>query len=146
MNLTDHFLDTELGVAGCDERLTANAQFICQKLLEPMRDKFGPILVHDGYRDPGHNARVGGKAASFHLFEEGKAAADVSSATVANRTMFDWLRLESGLPFDKVILEYNEKGFAATVHVQIDQDNEPRREAFTGSTGDGKDYVPQRVL
>ena len=146
MKLTEHFLDTELGVAGCSSELLSSAQFLCQKLLEPLREKFGPILVHDGYRDPGHNARVGGKPASFHLFEDGKAAADIASATVANRTIFDWLRLESGLPFDKVILEYNEQGFAATVHVQIDQDNPPRREAFTGSTGAGEDYTPQTVL
>src|SRR3569833_1171755 len=98
VNLTDHFKDTELGVANCDPRLLSNAQFLCQKVLEPLRAKIGPILVHDGYRDPGHNVRVGGKPTSFHLFDDGIAAADISSATVANKTIFDWLRLESHLP------------------------------------------------
>jgi hypothetical protein len=146
MQLTDHFEDTELGVAGCDERLVANARYICAELLEPLRVKFGPILVHDGYRDPGHNSRVGGKPASFHLFDDGKSAADVSSSTAANKTLFDWLRLESGLPFDKVILEYNPAGFAATVHLQIDSGTPPRRQAFTGSTGAGTVYTAAQVL
>jgi zinc D-Ala-D-Ala carboxypeptidase len=146
LQLTDHFADTELGVAGCSPLLVANARALCVEILEPLRTKFGPVLVHDGYRDPGHNARVGGKAASFHLYDGGKAAADISCASVANKTIFDWLRLESGLPFDKVILEYNPQGFAATVHIQIDTANSPRRQAYTGSTGAGTVYTPQQVL
>ena len=146
MQLTEHFMDTEMGVAGCEAALVLNAAYLCRIVLEPLRAKFGAIVVHDGYRDPGHNNRVGGKPASFHLFEGGKAAADVSSPTVANRTMFDWLRLERGLSFDKVILEYDEHGFAATVHIQVDQNNLPRRQAFTGSTGNADDYVAQQVL
>ena len=59
--------------------------------------------------------------------------------------MFDWLRLESGLPFDKVILERNAQGFSATVHIQVDRLNAPRRQAFTGSTGDATDYIPSTV-
>lgn len=145
MQLTDHFADTELGVAGCDERLVANARYICTELLEPLRERFGAILVHDGYRDPGHNDRVGGKPASYHLFEGGRAAADVSSPHATNRTMFDWLRLESHLPFDKVILEYNAAGLAATVHLQIDSGAEARRLAYTGATGAGEIYTPQEV-
>lgn len=145
MQLSEHFSDTELGVAGCDERLMDNATFLCDKLLEPIREKFGPIFVHDGYRDPGHNARVGGKPASFHLYEDTKAAADISAAAVSIGDLFDWIRLDSALPFDKVILERNSSGFAACVHIQADRANPPRREAYTGSTGAGEVYVPVPV-
>lgn len=112
-NLTPHFTDVELGVAGTSSQLISNATFLCSQVLEPLRAKFGPIIVDDGYRDPDHNSRVGGKPASFHLFEDGKAAADVRSPRTPNETMFDWLRLESKLPFDKIILERDPQGYAA---------------------------------
>ncbi len=145
MNLTDHFTDAELGVAGCDEQLLENARYLCSQILEPIRAHFGPVRVHDGYRDPGHNTRVGGKPDSFHLFEWGRAAADVDAPHVGLADLFDWLRLESKLPFDKVILESNSQGVPAAVHIQVDRSNTPRRLAYTGHTGNGTTYLPQDV-
>jgi hypothetical protein len=145
MQLTEHFADTELGVAGCEERLIESARSICTELLEPIRAKFGPVSVHDGYRDPGHNIRVGGKVTSFHLFAGGRSAADISVQNATCDALFDWIRLESGLPFDKAILEFNATGIPATVHLQIDQLNKPRRLAYTGSTGAGREYTPVPV-
>jgi hypothetical protein len=141
MQLTEHFADTELGVAGCEDRLVENARFICTELLEPIRAKFGPVSVHDGYRDPDHNGRVGGKVNSFHLFGGGQSAADISVSSASCGTLFDWIRLESDLKFDKVILERNAAGFAATVHLQLDSTMPPRRFAYTGSTGAGTVYL-----
>lgn len=145
MNLTDHFTDAELGVAGCDAQLVENARYLCTEILEPIRAHFGPVRVHDGYRDTGHNARVGGKPDSFHLFEWGRAAADVDAPHVGLADLFDWLRLESKLPFDKVILESNSQGVAAAIHIQVDRLNPPRRQAYTGHTGNGTTYLPQEV-
>jgi len=144
MQLTEHFADTELGVAGCEERLIANASNLCAQILEPLRARYGPVLVHDGYRDPSHNARVGGKPASFHLFDCGRAAADASIGSPM-RIAFDWMRLESGLPFDKVILETNAFGVPECIHVQIDSLNAPRREAYIGKTGAATNYTPMEV-
>jgi Peptidase M15 len=146
MQLTEHFADTELGVAGCDQRIIGNATYLCTELLEPIRAQFGVVDVHDGYRDPEHNKRVGGKQTSFHLFEDGKAAADINVVTASLQALFDWIRLLSGLPFDKVILERNATtGLAECVHLQIDANNAPRRLAYTGLTGDGKAYAPAQV-
>lgn len=145
MQLTEHFADTELGVAGCDVRLVVNAQYLCSQLLEPIRARFGTVRVHDGYRDAGHNARVGGKTASFHLFEDGCAAADIHAVGCTLQQLFDWIRLDSGLPFDKVILEKNSQGLPACVHLQTDLKNAPRREAYIGSTGAATDYVRVEV-
>ncbi len=54
--------------------------------------------------------------------------------------MFDWMRLESGLPFDKIILERGRNDEAETddcVHVQYS--STPRRLAYIGQThGRGK--------
>jgi hypothetical protein len=138
--LTEHFSQEEMGVVGAEQRLIDNALFLCEKILEPIRAKFGSVSVHDGYRNPTHNASVGGKATSFHMFEGGKAAADIST-TVSIPTLFDWIRLSSSLPFDKVIMEYNSKEVPACVHIQVDSANTPRRQAYTGHTGAGEVYI-----
>jgi hypothetical protein len=145
MQLTDHFSDYEMGVAETNSRLLINAQFLCRKILEPVREKFGPVRIHDGYRNSEHNSSVGGKSASWHLFEGTHAAADFDCPSASFHEVFDWIRLESGLPFDKVILECNAADQPRCIHVQVDTAARPRRQAFTGYTGDGKDYVQVTV-
>jgi hypothetical protein len=140
MLLTPHFQDTELGVAGCEARIIQNAYFICETLLEPIREKWGPVSVHDGYRPPAHNQAVGGKPTSYHLFIGGRSAADISVPGHTLQEVFDWIRLESELPFDKVILESNSEGVPACIHLQTDSENAPRRLAYTGNTGAGLSY------
>ena len=145
VKLTENFLDTELGVAGLDPRIVGNATYLCSELLEPIRLHFHqPIHVHDGYRDPQHNARVGGKPNSWHLYEGGHAAADINVMGVDLTEAFDWITLSSGLPFDKVILEAK-NGRPATIHLQIDCLVAPRRLAYTGGTGDSQDYTQVTV-
>ena len=145
MNLTEHFTDTELGVAEAEQRLIDNATFLCRTILEPIRDKFGPVHVHDGYRSPEHNAAVGGKPTSWHQFDGTESAADIDCLPTDYRTVFDWIRLWSGLPFDKVILEKNSAGEPAAIHIQVDAVAAPRRLAYTGSTGAGTVYTPVPV-
>lgn len=144
--LSPHFMQSEMGVIGCDDRLIQNAQFVATTILEPVRAHFNsPIRVHDGYRDPGHNSRVGGKPASFHLFDDGKGAADFDVMGIGLQETFDWIRLSSELPFDKVILEHNAVGQPECVHVQVDRLTAPRRQAFVGGTGASEDYTQVQV-
>ena len=145
MELTPHFTDSELGVEGTEQRIIDSAVFLCTHILEPIRAKYGPVRVHCGYRPPEHNAAVGGKPTSWHLFEGTRAAADIDVLPVGFQECFDWIRLESGLPFDKVILETNSAGAPATIHLQVDSEAPPRRLAYTGSTGAGTVYIPQHV-
>lgn len=143
--LSEHFTDVELGVEGAEPRLVANATFLCETLLEPIRTKFGPVKVHDGYRSPEHNAAVGGKPTSYHQFDGTRSAADFDVLPTPFQEAFDWIRMESGLPFDKVILEHNESGNPAAIHIQVDSAVAPRRLAYTGSTGAGTVYTPCEV-
>lgn len=145
IQLSQHFNANELGVDGCAQSIIDNAVYLCCVILEPIRQHFNaPINIHDGYRDESHNARVGGKVASFHLFDGGHAAADFDvngDKSPTYREVFEWIRLQSKLPFDKVILEHNATGADATVHIQVDRNNPPRRQAFVGGTGNSQQYT-----
>jgi zinc D-Ala-D-Ala carboxypeptidase len=146
MKLSEHFTAEELGVARASIDAVENARALCEQVLECVRARFGnPVVVHCGMRSAQHNKAVGGKAQSWHLFEGGRAAADFHVAGEDTRRVFDWMRLESDLPFDKVILESAADGTPACIHVQMDRVAEPRRLAYTGRTGAGTMYRPEVV-
>jgi hypothetical protein len=145
--LTKHFAEKEFAVLGCEARIVENARFLCERILEPLRIHFGvPVVVNSGYRNPEHNKAVGGKPGSWHLFKDGKSAADVVVAGVDVVLVFEWLRLESGLPFDRVIMETNKNGVPVIVHIQVDRNNVPARLGFIGATGDSKSYDEVKVV
>jgi zinc D-Ala-D-Ala carboxypeptidase len=145
MKISEHFTAEELGVVHGTQQYE-NARALCEQVLEPVRAHFGAVLVvHCGQRSDQHNAAVGGKAQSWHLFRGGRAAADFHVVGVDLKRAFDWMRLESRLPFDKVILESAPNGTPACIHVQMDRLAPARRLAFSGSTGAGTVYRPEVV-
>lgn len=105
--LTAHYSVAELGLTDADERQVGCGRVLCQEVLEPMRSALGPQRVSSGYRPPAHNLEVGGKPGSFHLFNDGRCAVDLVPLNVSVGGAFDWLRLDSGLAFDKGILEFH---------------------------------------
>ena len=146
MQLTPHFADTELGVVGCDPLIIANAVQLCTLLLEPIRAQFGPVNVHDGYRTPEHNQRVGGAPDSQHLYLGLNSAADFDSMPTMYRIIFDWIRLISHLPFDQVILERNKAGLFRCVHISYNGAlATQRREALEGMTNGQSRYTSVSV-
>ena len=54
---------------------------LCNYILEPVRDEFGPIRINSGYRAPALNSRVGGSKTSQHCNGE---AADFESSRISN--------------------------------------------------------------
>ena len=149
MMLTEHFADYELDVQGAEQRIQDNAKILCRDLLEPIRVKVGPILIHDGYRPPQHNQEVGGVQNSFHLYNEDQAAADFSPESYNLRQAFDWIRLGSKLNFDKVILELNKQTLVpSAIHIQYFTLNvsQNRREAYEGFTFGQGDYTKVKVI
>ncbi|MEX0790906.1 MAG: D-Ala-D-Ala carboxypeptidase family metallohydrolase [Actinomycetota bacterium] len=52
---------------------------LCERVLEPLRNKFGVCTVNSGFRSKTHNAFVGGASRSYHRYDlrPGFAAADV---------------------------------------------------------------------
>jgi putative chitinase len=145
MQITEHFSSDELNVDWQESRLLMNAHYLCVNILEPIRSQFGPMRIHDGYRNPEHNAAVGGKPTSWHQFDGTQSAADFDCTNAGFQQVFDWVRLESGLLFDKVILEHNAAGQPRCIHVQVDSSAIPRRQAYIGNTGAGTVYTPVEV-
>lgn len=141
-----YFTREELGVEGEEERIQENAEWLAVNILDPIRKKFGPVCLTCGYRNPKHNATVGGKSKSFHLYMDDECAADAVPMDAPITEVFRWLRMESGLPFDKVILEHNPKTKAPScIHIQGYAKRAPRRLAYLGETGDAKSYQAVEV-
>lgn len=143
--LTEHFSEKELRVEGADERIVTSARWLCENVLEPLRARFGPVTVTSGYRSPMANEATGGVTTSFHLYEGSRCAADVTCP--ADIVMvFDWLRLESRLPFDKVIIEFSLRGIPQIIHIQADPTLQRPRTAYLGKTHGKGSYTQVKCV
>lgn len=120
------------------EDAAASYRILCAQVLEPIREKFAaPIEITSGYRDPAINAEVHGVRVSQHMASEWCCAADFKIAGIEMRTVFDWIRAESGLSFDQLILEHG----AASDIIHISWAKAYlRREALEGATNNRSAY------
>ena len=66
-------------------------RILCEKVLQPLRDKFGhPIIVNSGYRSPLVNKAVGGATGSQHVRAE---AVDITAGSrERNKALFEILK------------------------------------------------------
>lgn len=147
MNLSKNFTLTELcktQVRGVDNTAPAEVisrlRVLCERVLQPTRDHFGPVVVNSGYRSPAVNAAVGGSKTSQHMRGE---AADIECPGIHNYFLAEWI--SENLDFDQVILECYEPGGdpnSGWVHVSYSAGRN-RREVLTF---DGKRYMRGLVL
>lgn len=83
-----------------------NIKTLCEKVLEPIRAKFGPINISSGYRSSDLNHFIGGSLNSDHC--KGRAAdidMDGHGGEVTNRMIFDYIK--DNLDVDQLINEFN---------------------------------------
>ena len=102
-----------------------NLAYLCHMVLQPLRDRFGPIRITSGYRCPELNKAVGGVANSQHMRGE---AADIHLPSVEKGQ--EYLAFLKTLPiFDQLIWEEN-KG-TSWIHVSAKRLAGNRREIKT---------------
>lgn len=122
MKLTAHFDLSEFTRSesakreGLDNTPTSehleNIKVLCEKVLEPIRLRFGSINISSGYRGKMLNHFIGGSVNSDHCV--GRAAdidMDDSGSGVTNKEIFEYIK--DNLEFDQLINEFN----YAWVHV-----------------------------
>jgi len=83
-----------------------NIKILCEKVLEPIRLRFGSINISSGYRGKLLNHFIGGAVNSDHCV--GRAAdidMDDVGTGVTNKEIFEYIK--DNLEFDQVINEFN---------------------------------------
>ena len=107
---------------------------LCERVLEPIREHYGPVFINSGYRCPDLNKAVGGASTSQHCLGQ---AADIEVAGVPNGDLAAWV--VANLDFDQVILECYRKGQpnSGWVHVSYKVYGN-RKVALTAAVSSGK--------
>lgn len=96
-----------------------NLKVLCEKVLEPIRMKFGPINISSGYRSKALNHYIGGSLKSQHC--EAKAAdIDMDGMGGASNTeIFNFIK--DTLDFDQLIWEFGDNNKPDWVHVSYNK-------------------------
>jgi len=115
MKLSNNFSLSEFTTSPTAERLgidntptkevTDNLQELVTFVLQPLRDRFGPITISSGYRSPELNKAIGGSTTSDHCLG---CAADFEVHSQDNRVMAQWIA--HNLDFKQLILEFYHAG------------------------------------
>jgi len=145
---SEHFTRKEFELEGPmpDESVPAFI-FLCQNILEPTRRQFGePMGVTSGHRTPEGNADAHGNAHSEHVSTSKYCAADWTMRRFEKdmRGVFDWIRLNSGLPFHIVTLEHGEQGDVIHISWNAEADRSARK-AKEGATHNASGYIEWTV-
>lgn len=100
--------------------IIANLTALVRNVLQPLRDRAGPLQVTSGFRTKKLNDALEGSPTSQHLIGQ---AADVKplDADVSRLDLIEWAR-QDDLPFDQLIC-YAHKG-----HLHVSHRPHPRRE------------------
>jgi len=114
---------------------------LCTTLLEPVRNRFGPVSIHSGYRGPAVNAAIGGSKSSQHMKGE---AADFHCADAPLETVMRWIVVESGLSYGQVILEGHTKGDPTWIHLSLGAPYRRGSSCMQALVYDGKSYSPYK--
>jgi hypothetical protein len=102
-------------------------------LLQPIRDKWGPVLVNSGYRSQAVNTAIGGSSASQHCKGE---AADIRTPTADLWGVYLWIL--DNLNFGQCI--YEEKGTAKWIHISLPRVNKTNQQALLYKDGKYSNY------
>jgi hypothetical protein len=116
------------------EEHSENLKLLCEMVLQPVRDHFGPIAINSGYRGVVLNKAIGGSWKSQHC--QGQAA-DIECPGTGNRHIADWI--SDNCTFDQLILEFHTPGIpdSGWVHVSYNRGSN-RMQRLRAVKEDGK--------
>ena len=119
-----------------------NAKLLFEKVVQPVRDKFGVTVINSGYRGSKLNEAVGGSSKSQHCKGE---AVDIECPGTANYDVAKWI--QDTLDFDQLILEFYTPGIpdSGWVHVSYKAKGN-RKSILTAMKENGKTvYKPNLI-
>ena len=126
-----YFTEKELGVEGANAIVKKNMNTLVNKLLDPLREKVGPVRINSGYRTPAHNKQIGGATNSQHCKGE---AVDMFPLKKDIDNVFALIIRE--FKYDQVILEKNNAG-SRWIHISYKSEGN-RQKAMTANVINGK--------
>lgn len=116
--------------------IVPNLKALCEKVLQPTRDHFGPLVVSSGYSNTTLSLLLGRKLTSQHCRGQ---AADIVSKRVLNYDIAKWI--SEHLEFDQLIYECRRRGvngpYYDWVHVSYRNDGKNRNEVLYSPPGGG---------
>jgi len=88
-----------------DTNAIARITALTIKVLQPVRDQFGPTKINSCFRSEPLNTLIGGSSKSQHCCSGTSAAADIEifSEEISNLQLAQWIK--DNLEFDQLILE-----------------------------------------
>lgn len=94
-----------------------NIQELVDNVLQPVRERLGPVVVTSGYRSPELNTAIGGSKTSDHCLG---MAADIEVLGIDNKVTAEYIR--DNVVFTQLILEFYKDGVpdSGWVHVSFD--------------------------
>ena len=110
-----------------NEEQIKNLKFLCDNVLEPLREQFGPIIIGSGFRCPVLNTAIGGVKNSQHKTGE---ACDIHLPSIeVGKKYFEFLKK---LPnFDQLIWERdNPRSNHYWIHVSIKRSGKNRKQVI----------------
>ena len=116
---------------------------LCNFILQPVREEYGPIRINSGYRSPALNSKVGGSKTSQHCNGE---AADFESSRISNPKLAAWIA--KNLDFDQLILEFydGKNPNSGWIHCSYKKDGSNRKKTMTALKIRGKTQYKQGLL
>ena len=150
MNLSKNFTVAELSKSEAATRqgldntpnmtVIDNLQALVDNILQPLREKFGPVIVTSGYRSVDVNKAIGGSATSDHC--KGFAA-DFEVLGMDNRQLA--LYIKDNMKFTQLILEfYTGVPDSGWVHVSFNKDS-LKNQSLTAVKVGGKTVYKQGI-
>ena len=113
-------------------------QELVTNVLQPVREKFGPVTITSGYRCDELNKAIGGSTTSDHSYGR---AADFEVKGVDNRVVAIWI--SENLSYKQLILEFYNDGETNSgwIHCSYDKDNNKKQKLKALKDGKRTVYV-----